>query len=167
MAKSQTMYLTGKGAWFHKLFEPDDYQGVEKWKFNFYPDARSMEKFKALGTTKKIKNDDIGEYVILDRPVDKPWPVKDGENPQFDPPRITDADGEEWPSDMIIGNGSSVTIKISPYQFKFKAKVGTAVRLEAVRVDEWVEYVPPKDTSTQTVSESPKTVSKTKLPTPF
>ena len=147
MAKPKHIYLTGKGSWFHKLFEPDEYLGDKRWKISFYPDPKSMEKFKELKTVNRFKTDKDGTYVVLSRPVDKPWQIKDGESPEFDPPRVTDSEGNLWPDDKIIGNGSEVTVKLEVYNYSYKGRSGTAARLEAVRVDDWVEYQKPDETA--------------------
>jgi hypothetical protein len=138
--KQKTIYLSGKGKWFHKLFNFDEFRGNRFWAFDLYPDPASLETFKKLGVLNKLKENDEGKYVTLRRNVLKKWKLKPDENPEFEPPEVTNADGEEWGEDMgIIGNGSAVTAKLE----HFETANGPAIRLNAVRIDDLVEYIRP------------------------
>lgn len=135
MPKSKVLYLSGKGSWF-KLVEPDEYRGTKNWKFDFYPDDKSWAAIKAQGIQKKVKENEDGKFISLARPVAKKWKLKDGESPEFDPPRILGPDDQPWDTSVIIGNGSAVTIKIEVYQ----TSMGPGTRLDVVRVDDHVPY---------------------------
>jgi hypothetical protein len=54
----------------------------------------------------------------------------------YTPPEVLDKDNQ--PFTKLIGNGSTVTCKVIIYD----TIKGKGHRLEAVRVDDWVEYVP-------------------------
>lgn len=138
--KTKTIYLSGKGKWFHKLFKFDEFRGNKFWAFDLYLDPASLATFKSLGVLNKIKENDDGKYVTLRRNVMKKWKLKAGESPEFDPPDVTDADGNEWDADEhgIIGNDSAATAKLELYQ----TVNGPGIRLDAVRIDELVEYNP-------------------------
>lgn len=61
------------------------------------------------------------------------------------PPKIVDEDGNDWDNRGLIGNGSVCTVKlnVNPGTYtdaKGKAWPVTFVRLEGIRVDEWVEF---------------------------
>lgn len=138
MAKTQTLYLSGKGFWLHRLFEPDDFKGQQFWSMKLYLDPASMKAFKAAQLNNRIKKDEEGESVTFRRYVKKKWKLKANESPEFAPPRVVDSDGNLWADRGLIGNGSAVTAKLEVYQ----TRVGPGTRLEEVRVDNWIEYNP-------------------------
>lgn len=135
------VFLSGKGAWLHRLFEYDEYKGNKFWSMRLYPDPKSLKTFQSLGLNNHIKKDDEGTYVTLRRSVDKKWTLKPGEKKEFDPPIIVDKDGELWNDRGLIGNGSAVTVKLETYT---SAK-GAGSRIESVRVDDWIKYEVPND----------------------
>lgn len=142
MAKPNYVYLTGVGKWMHKLFEPDEFRGQRFWAFDLYLDPKALDTFKALKTQKKIKVNDEGMYVTLRRNVAKPWKLRVGESPEFDPPTVTLPDGSKWDSEVqggLLGNGSKVTAKLEVYP----VGDGIGTRLVGVRVDEPVLYLAP------------------------
>lgn len=139
---ANTIYISGKGFWLHRLFEFDEFRGTRSWNMKIYPDPKSMRIIEAAKLQQKQKKDDEGISISLKRRVDKPWALKKGEAKEFAPPVVTDKDGRPWPTDKMLGNGSEVTAKVEVYTTK-GGLVGA--RLEAVRVDAWVEYVPPVD----------------------
>ena len=83
------IYLSGKIAWAH-LFEPDEFNGVKKWKINFYPDAKSFDKIKEAGIKRHVKNDEMGRYIKLDRGTF--IETKKGRQ-ELDAPRVIDISG--------------------------------------------------------------------------
>lgn len=142
---STTLYLTGKVYWAHRLFEPDDFAGVRKWKVDFYPDTESLEKLRKSGSRKNIKTNEHGTYVSLDRPVSKDF----GKGPQdLTPPEVLNEEGNKWADGVAIGNGSSATVKVVVYD----TRIGKGTRLEAVRIDELVHYNAPEVVDTDGAS---------------
>jgi hypothetical protein len=127
------VYLSGKAKWC-KLFEPDEYNGVKKWKMDFFPDPKSFEVLKASGSRKHIKSDDDGRFVRLDRPVVVDF-AKKGRT-DLEAPRVIDAEGADWDPKVKIGNGSEVTVQIDVYD----TKMGKGTRLEGVRIDVLVPF---------------------------
>lgn len=147
MPNTQTIYLTGKGKWFHKIFQADEYRGKKSWSFTLYPEPDSLEKIKGIikqyQLLNRIKKDEDGECLNLKRPVMKPWKVEN-EPPEFEPVRVLDEHGELITDDYPkIGNGTKVTAKLSLFQ----SANGSGMRLESIRVDELVEYAPPAQTA--------------------
>lgn len=139
---SNYIYLSGKGAWMHRLFEPEEYLGKTSWSMKIYPDPKSMKVFNETKLfLQRKKEDDEGVGVTFKRGVKKPWKLKKGEGEDFEPPVVLDKEGRPWPAEKLLGNGSEVTIKLEVYQ---TAK-GKSARLDSVRVDKWVEYVPPDE----------------------
>ena len=58
------------------------------------------------------------------------------ENPLMGPPKVVDADGNDWDPEVLIGNGSDLTVKLNVW-IGTKAK---QVRWDGLRVDALVEY---------------------------
>lgn len=130
-------YFTGRIAWAHHLFVPDEYNGVKKWKVDFYPD--DMQKYDAAGLRLHKKDGEYGKFVRFNRDVTKNFPKKGAV--EFEAPEVKDADGNPWPADKAIGNGSKATVKVDVYE----TRMGKGHRLEAVRIDELVEYKPEEE----------------------
>jgi hypothetical protein len=145
-----TVYLSGKGAWLHHLFELDEFRGQKNWSATIYLDPKSTELFKELGLQQRVRENDEGKFVVFKRPEMKKWKVRDGESQAFDPPRVTDVDGNLWPTDRLIGNGSAITVKLDVYN----TVNGKGARLDGVRVDEWVEYKRPEDVNAAQATSS-------------
>lgn len=138
-----TVYVSGKGYWFQKIFQEDNFRGTRFWALKFYPDPESRAKVLAVG--KQIREDDDGEYVTLKRTVLKPWKLKPNESAERTPPEVMDADNHPWSTDILIGNGSKVTCKLTTYT----TRNGPGSVLEAIRVDELVEYQKPAEPAVQ------------------
>jgi len=127
-------YFSGTCQWA-KLKEPDEFNGEKKWKIDLFMDKGELAEYKKSGLKLKIKEDDGGnKFVTFNRPVLKE--IK-GELKEFEPPKLFDKD--HTPIDVLVGNGSKVTVKVESYD----TKMGTGHRLLAVRVDELVEYSKP------------------------
>jgi hypothetical protein len=128
-------YLSGKTKWC-KVRTPD--KEYNNFQVPLYMDDASWKTFESLGTSLGTKHDkETGEpYVTFKRPVNKTFGT---EVVEFGPPKVLDKNNQEMP-EGLIGNGSEVTIKISVYDLK-KTK-GKGHRLEVVRVDNLVEYIP-------------------------
>ena len=131
---TKTVYATGIIEWA-KLFEPDDYNGVKAWKCAFTPNEASKEAIKEAGVRLKWKDGEYGKFISPKRPVSKKG--SEGEEYMLEPPEVMDASGKEWDPSVSIGNGSTVTIKLSVYD----TRMGKGHTLEAVRVDNHVPFV--------------------------
>jgi hypothetical protein len=134
---TQFHYFTGKAKWARlreeqaKVFDGDD-----RGKFctlNFYFTNEDEKKaFRLLKTRKQFRIDEETgeEYVEFRRYLHNNVSPKLG-----GPPKVVDK--ENLPVEVAIGNGSTVTVKISTYD----SKAGKATRLEGVRIEDLVEYV--------------------------
>jgi hypothetical protein len=123
---------------------------------NFYPDNEE-EYAKLIGTgwvslgTATMGNEllhegnpefGIGKYVVFKRPMKCPFPDKGGVPQDWKGlPDVKDMTNgsdaiTDWDSSNLIGNGSKGVIKVSVY----KVATGYAARLEALAIEEHVEY---------------------------
>lgn len=133
---SKYYYLTGKAKWA-RLFTPDD--KYKNYKIDLALDDASKEAFAESGMQLNSKAAEDGIFYTFRRPESK---VIKGELVKFDPPSVTDKDGNKVES--LVGNGSDVTIKVVVYD----TMKGKGHRLEAVRVNELVEYKKPEEVPT-------------------
>jgi hypothetical protein len=84
----------------------------------------------------------IGKYLVFKRPVQCPFPDKNGVPQDWKAmPDVKDMTNgsdaiTDWDSSALIGNGSKGVIKVSVY----KVATGYAARLEALAIEEHVEY---------------------------
>ena len=85
---------------------------------------------------KRIKRDDGSVEIVYK--ITRPHMEHAFENPLMGPPRVVDADGNEWDPEVLIGNGSDITVKLNVW-IGTKAK---KVRWDGVRVDSLVEFTP-------------------------
>jgi len=129
---TQYFYLSGKAKWA-KLFKPDEKYG--NFQINVYLDEPSLSLFDKLGLQLQKRKDEEGTYVTFRR---APKKLIKGELVDFGPPKVLDKDNN--PSEKLVGNGSEVTIKVAT----FDTVKGKGHRLDAVRVEKLVEYMPTK-----------------------
>lgn len=129
---SKFVYFTGPCKWA-KVYTPDDYNGEKKWKIDVFLSKSDLKDLKATGLKLKVKEEEEtgSKYVTFNRPVVKE--IK-GEMVDFDAPRVLNKDKEDITD--LIGNGSTVTVKVLVYD----SAMGPGHRLEAVRVDNLVQY---------------------------
>ena len=116
--------LTGTANWTQKLFTPDDEYNT--YQFQLVMDDASVDEFNASGSMLKARNVDDGVAISPKRKAD------------HGQPRVVDEAGDEWPEDTAIGNGSKVSCILEMYS----TKRGWGTKLEAVRVEELVEFKP-------------------------
>ena len=141
--------LTGISEWA-KVFEGNrDLRGFEgtwlntdgRCTINVILDDKEMATLVASKSMKKGKQDPEGRgiNVKFDRKFDT------GRDWDGGVPVVTKADGTKWDydEDGVIGNGSTVEIKLSVYDTSRKDIFGT--RLDRVKVLKHIEYVAPDD----------------------
>ncbi len=131
---AKTHYFTGQCYWA-KLDKPDE--KYQYWGLDLRLDDENRKALKEAGLPLKVYTDkkEGWEYVRFRRPMQKP--IK-GELVDFEKPKIVDKDNNEYLDRPVIGNGSYVTCKVLVYT----SDKGTGHRLEAVRLDKLVEYIP-------------------------
>ena len=87
-----------------------------------------------------LKRIDVdGEKKIVYKVV-RPHMVHAFEEPLMGPPNVVDADGKEWDKEVLIGNGSDITVKLDVW----KGTKATKITWEGIRVDELVPYEAPE-----------------------
>jgi len=128
MAATKHYYFRGTCKWamVHRMDEK-----FNNYKIDLYPDEESMVLYKESGCQNDVKKDDDGEYITFRR---KNQQLIKNELVEFGKPKVVDAEGETFSEN--IGNGSKVVVKIAV----FPTRNGTGHRLEAVMVEDWVEY---------------------------
>lgn len=143
---SQFLFFKGKCKWAHTN-KPDKY---DKWSVVLYPIPEDLERIKKLkesvpgktGILNVIGKDEDGEYVKFARPQNK---MMRGKVVAFTPPQVLKPDGMPL-TESLIGNGSDVTVKIEVYVYNTPTKSkGSACRLETIRVDNLVPFLPQRD----------------------
>ena len=122
---TDTIQISGLAKWV-KHMEPDNKFAPPTYQLNIYPDTDSKKVYKASGLKVKYKEDEDGEFLKFKRKQEDGRP-------------FTFLKGEKDFYDKAIGNGSIVTAKIEVYDTK---SFGKGHRLEAIRIDKLVEYVP-------------------------
>lgn len=135
-SKTEYVYLQGKAKWA-RLQTPDPWGN---WKITLYltPDSyNQMSALKNEGVKNIIKKDEDGYHVTLRRPVNKEMR---GKLQGFAPPEVINPDGTPL-RDVLIGNGSDVTVKLEVYSHKTPSGgYAKAARLQGVRVDNLVPF---------------------------
>ncbi len=137
---TEYLYLDGTVKWA-KVYEEDKDKQYNNWSLSLYPSKESLSKIEDSPLQLKRHRDDDGVFFKFRRDSEK---LIKGDLVTFDPPKVLLATGDVdengvpvvEPFDKKIGNGSKVMVKVSIYQ----GKKGAGHRLEAVRVDEHVEY---------------------------
>jgi hypothetical protein len=115
-------YFTGKAKWA-KVYKPDE--KYNNFAINIELDDASKKEFDGTGIRvqpKKDESDGLTYYRFRRSEEDGP-------------PLVVDNQGE--PFSKLIGNGSNVTVRVESYDSK---KYGKGHRLQAVRINDWVEF---------------------------
>lgn len=134
---TKDIYLTGRIKWAKGLKIMDE--KFKSYSAQFYPSDKSMNEYKSLGLKTTFRMDDEGENFSIRRPHAKLFKNKEGveEVKVFGLPEVFDNEGN--PIDpMKVGNGSEVTVKLQVYDTGY----GKGSRLEAIRVDNLITFVP-------------------------
>lgn len=139
MSKTTYHYFTGKCMWA-KVSAPGD-QKNEKYSINLFLSSDDVKVFNKLKIRNKLRMDDEGKpYVSFSRKFSK---MIKGELVQFGEPALYDKEGVQFMNDRpSIGNGSTVTVKISVYETSYEGVAMNGHRLEAVKIVDLVEYNP-------------------------
>ncbi len=120
-------YLTGIIK-YSKLLKPDELYG--NYSVDISLDEASQKEFDATGIRVKPKKFDDGDPLTY---------YKFRRTSEDGPPLVVDNQGE--PFSKPIGFGSNITVRVESYDSK---KYGKGHRLQAVRVNDWVEFNPEK-----------------------
>lgn len=161
MAKNRWYNFTGKARFF-KIYSPEFFEGVGRYKAPIVIDAETMAEIKAIGIRRQFKDDPDSKDKIVTFSRDFEKDFKEGKV-YFCPPSVYDKDGkalveyynketntrvtqfneedkdkiEKRGVDVLVGNNSLVTLSVSTYEAgKFKGS-----RLESIKILDLVEYV--------------------------
>jgi hypothetical protein len=123
-AQKETAIISGKAFWT-KLNRKDEYS--DKYQLDVGDlSEKSKEVLTSHGVKLKNKNDDRGEFITA--------------RTQYLVP-VMDSDKKVIDKDTLIGNGSSVRVKVDFNKtHPFVEKYGTSMYLKKVQVTELVEY---------------------------
>ena len=138
---NEKIKVTGRGFWMNRLFNAEEYNGKFTWNFLFNPD--DIDVFYALqrqGMKNTIRKDDNNSYVVrLSRKTE--FTSRKGEVIKLEPPKVTGPNGEELDSNSNIPNGSKLEVILYVYEHSVPntSKKAKAIRLESVKVTEFVE----------------------------
>tara|TARA_R100001443_G_scaffold84537_2_gene91158 strand:+ start:611 stop:1027 length:417 start_codon:yes stop_codon:yes gene_type:complete len=123
-AQKETAIISGKAFWT-KLNRKDEYS--DKYQLDVGDlSEKSKEVLTSHGVKLKNKNDDRGEFIT----ARTQYLVS-----------VIDSDKKVIDSDTLIGNGSSVRVKVDFNKtHPFVEKYGTSMYLKKVQVTELVEY---------------------------
>jgi len=132
--KYDAILLSGKAHWASVVEPNTTYEPA--WQIDVAIDDETRQKLESIGLNVKNKGDDRGDFFSCKRKVVK----KDGSKREA--PRVIDAKRNPWDS-RLIGNGSTVKVKIQPYEYEYAGKAGVTSDLMAVQVIDLVPYGDP------------------------
>lgn len=142
------IYLTGILKWV-RLDRPNQW---DQWEVCLYPNAESLEtlyEYKKKGVRNTIRKDDDGYYISLRRPMEKKFK---GRLTAMAPVAVLDKDGIPVALSKKIGNGSTGICKVewykynkphtsvAPYNPLNEEATNIAIRLDSVKILDWVEF---------------------------
>lgn len=151
-----TVFAKGRIFWakilgdraLHPTYDGD----ARQWAFEFEPEDTEFLKeaglLDRLKDKEDAKNPDKGEFLVLK----KPELNRDGE--KNEPIRVYDADGEPWPEDKLIGNGSKADVKLRIVDWgRGKRK---SIYTTAIRITDLVPYISDEFAAMDENDEAPK-----------
>lgn len=136
MAKKNVHVIRGEVHWAKVLGDPVlNYGGDGKeWTLDMSPDEAGLATLRELGVDGRIKNkkDDRGDFIAFRQ---KEKRLDGSFNRRIS---VTDARGEPWPQDKLIGNGSKADLK---FEFKdYGPGKQPGLYPQALRILELKEY---------------------------
>ena len=132
--KYDQILLSGKAYWASVVEPNTTYEPA--WQVDVTVDEETKQKLESIGLSVKNKEDDRGDFFSCKRKVVK----KDGS--KRDAPRVIDAKKMPWDS-RLIGNGSTVKVKIQPYEYAYAGKAGVSADFIAMQIIDLVPYGDP------------------------
>jgi hypothetical protein len=147
MARKDVHTVRGKLFWAKVLGEPvDNYsKDGKEWTFDLSPDADGLQTLEDVGLTGKIKNkeDDRGDFIQFRQKEKR----RDGSlNRRIS---VTDAQGNPWPADKLLGNETVADVKFEKKDYgegKHPGVYPQAIRILDHKEYQRVEFAPlPKD----------------------
>ena len=132
--KYDQILLSGKAYWASVVEPNTTYEPV--WQVDVTVDEETKQKLESIGLSVKNKGDDRGDFFSCRRKVVK----RDGS--KRNAPSVIDAKKMPWDS-RLIGNGSTVKVKIQPYEYSYAGKAGVTADFMAMQVIDLVPYGDP------------------------
>ena len=108
---------------------------ADKWEVNLVLDDETLAEFEARGH--EIKEKDYGRFLNFKRNVER---TGGGTNKR---PALIDENRRLTDSLPLIGNGSTVRVQYSEYDWAFQGKEGKGRDLRAIQLLDLVEYASP------------------------
>tara|TARA_R110002020_G_scaffold33278_3_gene101522 strand:- start:3733 stop:4278 length:546 start_codon:yes stop_codon:yes gene_type:complete len=131
---NKTMIVSGSAYWASVVAPNTTFDSDGVWEINVCNlDEDTVADLEAEGVDVKNKDDEKGNYVLAKRRVKR----KGGD--VNSPPKVVDSNNTPM-HNTLIGNGSLVNVKFSPYEWTFGNKQGIGLDLQAVQVIDLVEY---------------------------
>jgi len=100
-----------------------------------YLNGKGIPTDGMMGNLLKRRTDADGNKIVVYK-ITRPHLEPNFEDPVLGPPEVIDSEGDPWNEEVLIGNGSEVTVKLDVW-IGTKAK---KIRWEGMRVDELVSY---------------------------
>lgn len=110
------------------------------WSVDVAPDKASLAMIETVGVTSKLKepSDKDKNRVGKDKYLSLKVLLNKSDGDTNDPPRVVDAQGNQWPENKLIGNGTVADVKIKVVDYGRASEKGTYV--QAIRVLDLVPY---------------------------
>jgi hypothetical protein len=122
--------ITGKAYWAHVQAPNTTYE--PEWSIDIAVDDNNRSAIEADGLDIKNKGDERGDFVHIRQRVKR----RDGTT--NDAPAVVDA--QKNATEKLIGNGSTVNVLYSPFEWEMNGKSGTSAILKKVQVVDLVSY---------------------------
>jgi len=139
----EAIFVTGEARW-SKVQSPDKKYG--HFSIEVLPDAEGVLAIQRASITALKPKD--GWYAFRRKPDQMIW--KQGMQMPAGAPKVYDNQGNE--TNVLVGNGSTVTVKLQPFAYKTHGG-GVSARLEAVLVQKLVPYERPADEAPRASTE--------------
>lgn len=139
------MIITGKAYWA-KLFRPGkSYDGDPEWSIDVTVDADSRRALEEAGLGAKIKpptNNKGREHEGKEEYIQFSKPTHSKNGVELYPIEVVNGKNKEFPSDVMIGNGSLVRVMLTPHPWEMNGRSGFTPRIQKVQVVDLVEVEP-------------------------
>lgn len=135
MSKKNVVYLSGTIHWAKIFGKPHPNYGGDamEWTFEFEPDADGVKVLKANKVADRLKTKEGRKpFLTLKRKELR----NDGDKNEHI--RVYDNDSIQWPEETLIGNGSSVDVKLDIRDYGVGKFMG--IYPQAIRVTKLVPY---------------------------
>ena len=116
MAKGTTHVIRGKLAWAKVLGTPilNTFTEEREWSIDVTPDVAGLTELKTIGAFDKLrepKETDFRKESFLTFRQREYRETPEGDRIPNQPIRVIDVEGNAWPADKLIGNGSVADVK--------------------------------------------------------